>query len=158
MLILMRRPGESILIGDEIVVTVVGFERNRVKVGVKAPRHIPVDREEVAERKARNEPPPPSTHPAQAEASQPSSKSGMLVVMRRPGERILVGSAIVVVVVGFERNRVRLGIIAPRGIPVDREEIADKKKRGIKPPEKKKKPDAEFAVEDFLRLKVATES
>lgn len=51
MLVLMRRPGESICIGDDIVVTVVGFERNRVRIGVKAPRHIAVDREEIADKR-----------------------------------------------------------------------------------------------------------
>lgn len=59
MLILMRRPGECICIGDDIVITVVGFERNRVRIGVKAPRHIAVDREEIADKKKRGIQPPP---------------------------------------------------------------------------------------------------
>jgi carbon storage regulator len=59
MLILMRRPGESICIGNDIVVTVVGFERNRARIGVKAPRHIAVDREEIADKKKEGVPPPP---------------------------------------------------------------------------------------------------
>jgi carbon storage regulator len=59
MLVLMRRPGESICIGDDIVVTVVGFERNRVRIGVKAPRHIAVDREEIADKRKQGVPPPP---------------------------------------------------------------------------------------------------
>jgi carbon storage regulator len=58
MLILMRRPGECICIGDDIVITVVGFERNRVRIGVKAPRHIAVDREEIADKKKRGVEPP----------------------------------------------------------------------------------------------------
>jgi len=67
MLVLMRRPGECICIGDDIVVTVVGFERNRVRIGVTAPRHIAVDREEVADRKKRGIEPP-----AKAAASAPA--------------------------------------------------------------------------------------
>jgi len=59
MLILMRRPGECICIGDDIVITVVGFDRNRVRIGIKAPRHIAVDREEVADKKKRGIEPPP---------------------------------------------------------------------------------------------------
>jgi carbon storage regulator len=51
MLILMRRPGESIHIGPNIVVTLVGMERNRARIGVEAPRDIVVDREEIAEKK-----------------------------------------------------------------------------------------------------------
>ena len=51
MLILMRRAGESIRIGDDITVKIVSLERNRVRVGVNAPREVRVDREEVAEKK-----------------------------------------------------------------------------------------------------------
>jgi len=51
MLILMRRPGESIHIGPNIVVTLVSLERNRARIGVEAPRDIAVDREEIAELK-----------------------------------------------------------------------------------------------------------
>jgi carbon storage regulator len=56
MLILMRRPGESIHIGPNIVVTLVSLERNRARIGVEAPREIAVDREEIAELKKGNEP------------------------------------------------------------------------------------------------------
>lgn len=51
MLILMRRAGESIRIGDDITVKIVSLERNRVRVGVNAPRDVRVDREEIAEKK-----------------------------------------------------------------------------------------------------------
>jgi carbon storage regulator len=50
-LVLLRRQGECIVIGDDIVITVVGFERGRVRIGIQAPRHIAVDREEIHERK-----------------------------------------------------------------------------------------------------------
>jgi carbon storage regulator len=58
MLILMRRPGESIHIGPNIVVTLVSLERNRARIGVDAPRDITVDREEVAEKKKNGIAPP----------------------------------------------------------------------------------------------------
>lgn len=58
MLILMRRPGESIHIGPNIIVTLVSLERNRARIGVEAPREITVDREEVAEKKKNGIPPP----------------------------------------------------------------------------------------------------
>ena len=51
MLVLMRRPGESIHIGPDIVVTLVALERNRARIGIEAPREIPIDREEIAEKK-----------------------------------------------------------------------------------------------------------
>jgi carbon storage regulator len=51
MLVLMRRPGESIHIGPDIVVTLVALERNRARIGIEAPREVPIDREEIAEKK-----------------------------------------------------------------------------------------------------------
>ena len=47
MLVLTRRPGESIMIGDEVVVTVLDVRGDVVRVGIKAPRHVQVHREEV---------------------------------------------------------------------------------------------------------------
>jgi carbon storage regulator len=51
MLVLMRRPGESIHIGPDIVVTLIALERNRARIGIEAPRDVAIDREEVAEKK-----------------------------------------------------------------------------------------------------------
>jgi len=51
MLVLMRRPGESIHIGPDIVVTLVALERNRARIGIEAPRDVTIDREEIAEKK-----------------------------------------------------------------------------------------------------------
>lgn len=58
MLILMRRAGESIYIGPNIVITLVSLERNRARIGIQAPRDVAVDREEIAKRKQSGEPPP----------------------------------------------------------------------------------------------------
>jgi carbon storage regulator len=58
MLILMRRAGESIHIGPDVVVTLVSLERNRARIGIQAPRSIAVDREEIAKRKQAGELPP----------------------------------------------------------------------------------------------------
>ena len=58
MLILMRRARESIHIGRNIVVTLVSLERNRARIGIQAPRDVPVDREEIALKKLNGEPPP----------------------------------------------------------------------------------------------------
>jgi len=49
-LILTRRIGETVNIGDDIRVTVLGVKGNQVRLGVDAPKHIPVHREEVYER------------------------------------------------------------------------------------------------------------
>jgi carbon storage regulator len=50
MLILTRRIGRSIKIDENITVTVVRVQDGQVRLGINAPRHIPVHREEVAER------------------------------------------------------------------------------------------------------------
>ena len=47
MLILTRRPGEAIRIGDEVEVYVVAVNGNQVRLGIKAPRNVPVHREEI---------------------------------------------------------------------------------------------------------------
>ena len=53
MLVLMRTPKESIRIGETIVVTVVAVNGDNVRLGISAPREVPVDRQEVRERKQR---------------------------------------------------------------------------------------------------------
>jgi carbon storage regulator len=53
MLILTRRTGETLHIGDDVQVTVMAVNGSQVRIGIKAPRNISVDREEIAQRKQR---------------------------------------------------------------------------------------------------------
>lgn len=50
MLILTRRVGESLMIGDEVNVTVLGIKGNQVRIGVNAPKDVAVHREEIYQR------------------------------------------------------------------------------------------------------------
>lgn len=60
----------------------------------------------------------------------------MLKLSRRLGERIVIGDGIVVEVVAIDRGKVRLGIVAPRDVPIFRSELLDDRGdlKGGKPP------------------------
>ena len=55
MLILTRRVGETVMIGEDVTVTVLGVKGNQVRIGVNAPRDVAVHREEIFERIKREE-------------------------------------------------------------------------------------------------------
>ena len=66
MLILTRKVGESLMVGDEITITVLGVKGNQVRIGVNAPRDVAVHREEIFNRihEEGSVPPPPDEEPA----------------------------------------------------------------------------------------------
>lgn len=52
MLILTRRVGESLMIGDDVTITVLAVKGNQIRIGVNAPRDVAVHRQEIVERDA----------------------------------------------------------------------------------------------------------
>jgi len=50
MLILTRRAGETVMIGNDVTITVLGVKGNQVRIGINAPKHMAVHREEIYER------------------------------------------------------------------------------------------------------------
>jgi carbon storage regulator len=72
MLILTRRVGETVMIGDDVTITVLGVKGNQVRVGINAPKHVAVHREEIYERIKREQ---------QGEATETSDSAD------KPGEK-----------------------------------------------------------------------
>src|SRR5580704_5659630 len=50
MLILKRQVGETVMIGDDVTITVLGVKGSQVRIGISAPKHVAVQREEIYER------------------------------------------------------------------------------------------------------------
>ncbi len=72
MLILTRRVGETLMIGDEVTVTVLGVKGNQVRIGVNAPRDVAVHREEIYERIKREQAEAGQGTGANAQGAQPA--------------------------------------------------------------------------------------
>ena len=68
MLILTRRVGETLMIGDSVTVTILGVKGNQVRVGITAPKDVAVHREEIFQRLGKEV---PATNQADAEEGLP---------------------------------------------------------------------------------------
>jgi carbon storage regulator len=61
MLILTRKVGETVMVGDDVTVTIIGVKGNQVRIGISAPKNVAVHREEIYERIQRAQHPAPLT-------------------------------------------------------------------------------------------------
>ena len=79
MLILTRRIGETLMIGEDVTVTVLGVKGNQVRIGVNAPKDVAVHREEIFERIKREEHGGASSHhdgDGESHSDRPALKLG----------------------------------------------------------------------------------
>jgi len=71
MLILTRRVGETLMIGDSVTVTVLGVKGNQVRIGITAPKDVAVHREEIFQRIQKDDPSPAGEEAAPATKGLP---------------------------------------------------------------------------------------
>lgn len=82
MLILTRRVGETIVIGDDVVVTVLGIKGNQVRIGINAPKDVSVHREEIYQRIQQEK----NVTPAAAPEAAPATATAPAVPVRKKRE------------------------------------------------------------------------
>jgi carbon storage regulator len=72
MLILTRRVGETVMIGNDVTVTILGVKGNQVRVGINAPKNVAVHREEIYERIKREQQGQGGDTPGEAQDNEPA--------------------------------------------------------------------------------------
>lgn len=123
-LVLSRRRDEQIVIGNTRVV-IVDIRGDKVRLGIVAPSDIAVHRQEIEEaikqeRAQKGEPPMQSVaYPAAL------YQGTALVLSRKKNESVVINHEVTVVVVEIRGDKVRLGVEAPKEVPVHRLEVLE---------------------------------
>lgn len=122
MLVLSRRVDESVMIGDDMTITITKIQGNRTRIKTQAPNHVPIWRSEITSTQARK----PEARTKEATA---------LVLTRESDQSINIGNDIVITVIQIRGDKVRLGIQAPRDVPVHRHEVYEAIQNGLYRPD-----------------------
>lgn len=125
MLVLTRRVGETLMIGDNVTVTVLDVKGGEAHIEIVAPKDVPVDREEVRARKRTDD-----EFVIKPALDRNNNELGHLQIARRPGQRFLIGDKIAVTVTKINGRQVHIGVDAPMDVPVHREEIYNRINEG----------------------------
>ena len=129
-LVLARQLGESVMIGDSVMIEVIGLKSSSARLRIVAPRSVSVHRREVYD-SIRTAPRTGTTAIESTSMVGDESKpvgfpaEGGLVLTRRVGQTIIIGGEVAVDVVDARPGSVRLRVIAPRSISVHRREVYD---------------------------------
>ena len=117
MLVLSRKWGEKIYIGENIILTVMEIDHAKIRLGIAAPRSVRIYRQEILPTTSA------SSSPSQENTSNTTERLNTLVLSRKPGEKIYIGEHVIVTVVNIDRKKTRLGIEAPREVLIFRQEV-----------------------------------
>ena len=123
-LVLTRHLGESIMIGQDIEIEVVGLRSGTAKIKIMAPRSVAVHRREVFD-DIRENPRTIARPDRPEEPATPGKPRGGLVLTRSEFQSIMIGDDIEIAVVEVRPTACKLKIAAPRSVAVHRREVFD---------------------------------